>query len=71
MSPEQFRSLFLALANVDRWTLEDVGLIPKGPLGDGKWKRFNSDLTTFVLKLNADQTAVLMALVLPEGQIKP
>ena len=52
MTGRELHRLFLALHNMDRWTLEDEGWITPGKSGDGKWTRFNNNLTTFVLKLS-------------------
>lgn len=72
MTPREIRNLFCALHNMDRWALEDAGLITKGPSGDDRWTRFNSNLTTFVLKLDCEGLEALMRLAMPKpkGDVK-
>lgn len=59
--PNAFRNMFAILHNVAMWDLEDAGIIRKGD--EDKWKRFNRDLTTFVLKLDDARLDALYALV--------
>jgi hypothetical protein len=63
MNAAQFEDMFRRLHNMDRWTLEEAGLITPGPSGDTHWTRFNNNLTTFVLKLSDANIEKLMALV--------
>src|SRR5690349_6215797 len=58
---DAFRNVFAILHNVAMWDLEDAGIIRKGD--EDKWKRFNRDLTTFVLKLDDARLGALYALV--------
>lgn len=63
MDPQTFRNLFGTLHDMNRWDLEEVGVIKAGAVGGSDWKRFNVNLTTFVLKLPQDRLAKLAALV--------
>lgn len=63
MNATKFRTLFEILHNVDLDALEQAGVVTPGAKGGSDWKRFNSDLTTFVLKLPADRLAKLAAMV--------
>lgn len=58
---DAFRNMFAILHNVAMWDLEETGVIKKGD--EAKWKRFNNDLTTFVLKLDDPKLDALYALV--------
>lgn len=58
---DAFRNMFAILHNVAMWDLEEAGIIRKGD--EAKWKRFNNDLTTFVLKLDDPKLNALYALV--------
>lgn len=69
MDAQHFRRMFEVLHNMDRWTLEAAGIISLGPDGGSDWVRFNNDLTTFVLKLDAERVEKLVALVF-ERQVK-
>lgn len=66
MNAKQFRTMFVILHNIDLDTLEKAGVIKPGANGGSDWTRFNSDLTTFVLKLPDDRVAKLAALVAKE-----
>lgn len=68
MNATKFRTLFEILHNMDLDTLEQAGVITPGAKGGSDWKRFNSDLTTFVLKLPADRVAKLAAMVEAEEE---
>ena len=61
IGPDAFRNMFAIWHNLDRWELEEAGLI--APHDDDKWTRFNSNLTTFVLKLDDARLDALYALV--------
>ncbi len=63
MNADQFRDVFYVLHNIDKSDLEAAGVITPGAIGGSDWPRFNSDLTTFVLKLPEDRVAKLAALV--------
>lgn len=65
MDAKQFRNLFWVLHNTDLAMLEKAGVILDDRTGTS-WTRFNSDLTTFVLKLPDDRLAKLAALVAEE-----
>ena len=56
-----FRKMFSVLHNLNMWDLEKAGIISKGD--EARWHRFNTDLTTFVLKLPSDRLANLARLV--------
>lgn len=58
---DAFRNMFAILHNLGRMDLEEAGLIAS--LDDDKWKRFNTNLTTFVLKLDDARLDALYALV--------
>ncbi len=58
---DAFRNMFAILHNLDRWELEEAGLIAAHD--DDKWTRFNSNLTTFVLKLDDARLDALYSLV--------
>lgn len=58
---DALRNMFAILHNVAMWDLEDAGVIRKGD--EDKWRRFNNDLTTFVLKLDDARLGALYALV--------
>ena len=62
MDAKQFRDMFHRLANINRWDLEECGLIPEGKNGDASWTRFNKDLTTFVLKAPTEKLPSLIDL---------
>jgi hypothetical protein len=49
--------------NTDRDTLEDAGIIEKGPSGDTGWKRFNHNFDIFILKLSDEKQEALAGLV--------
>jgi hypothetical protein len=49
--------------NTDRSTLEDAGIIQKGPSGDTGWKRFNHNFDIFILKLDDEKEEALAGLV--------
>ena len=66
MDAKQFRLMFAILHDTDLDTLETAGVITPGAKGGSDWRRFNSDLTTFVLKLPEDRVAKLAALVSAE-----
>ncbi len=66
MTPKQFRTIFMILHNTGLFELEEAGVIIRGANGDKDWTRFNSDLTTFILKLPEDRLAKLAALVAAE-----
>jgi hypothetical protein len=61
VTPKQFRTLFMVLHNMDLDTLVDGGVILDRT--GTNWTRFNSDLTSFVLKLPDDRLAKLATLV--------
>lgn len=62
LTPKLFRELFARLHNVNRWDLEAAGMVKEGPAGQVQWKRFNTDLTRFVLKLPEEKLPALMKL---------
>lgn len=62
ITADQIRDFASFAANCNRWDLSGAGIIPEGDNGDQKWSRFNSDLSTFVLKLNGDQLEAFTAL---------
>lgn len=49
--------------NTDRSALEAKGLIAKGSSGDTGWTRFNHNFDIFILKLSAENQAVLADMV--------
>ncbi|TAX57149.1 hypothetical protein ELI01_18910 [Rhizobium leguminosarum] len=49
--------------NTDRSTLEDAGIIQKGPSGDTGWNRFNHNFDIFILKLDDEKQEALAGLV--------
>jgi hypothetical protein len=64
VTPKQFRTLFAILHNIELAQLVNAGIIN----GDtASWKRFNDNLTTFVLKLSDDHLERLVELVHDEG----
>lgn len=63
MDRASFRDMFHILHNIDLSDLEQVGAITPGARGGSDWRRFNGDLTTFVLKLPADRLERLVALI--------
>jgi hypothetical protein len=63
MSPKSFRTLFAVLHNLNLDQLEKAGVITKGAKGGSDWKRFNDDLTTFILKLRQENLEALFDLV--------
>jgi len=65
MTPKSFRTMFAVLHNLDLAQLVDAGVIDG--INPVQWTRFNSDLTTFVLKLPEDRLAKLLELVKAEG----
>jgi len=66
LTPKQFRTLFAILHNMDLQQLVDAGIMGDGHLST-MWTRFNSDLTSFVLKLPDDRLEKLVTLVHAEG----
>lgn len=67
MDPARFRLMFHVLHNIALWDLEEAGVITPGAKGGSDWKRFNTDLTSFVLKLPSERLEKLWRLV--EGQM--
>lgn len=63
MDASALREQFSILHNLNLWDLEKAGVITPGAKGGSDWKRFNNDLTTFVLKLPADRLAKLATLI--------
>lgn len=63
MSPTALREQFFILHNLNRWDLEEAGVITPGARGGSDWTRFNNNLTTFVLKLPEDRLAKFAALI--------
>ncbi|MES0207887.1 hypothetical protein NKJ93_02155 [Mesorhizobium sp. M0028] len=63
MDAQQFHEMFSILHNIDLFALEQAGVITPGAKGGSDWRRFNNDLTTFVLKLPDDRRRKLWALV--------
>lgn len=63
MHPAALREQFAILHNLNLWDLENADIITPGAKGGSDWKRFNNDLTTFVLKLPPDRLARLAALI--------
>lgn len=63
MTPRRFRNLFAVLANLDLHELEEAGVIHPGAVGGTSWDRWNRDPVMFVLKLNDDRLAKLVALI--------
>lgn len=66
MDAQKFRRMFHVLHNMDLDELLNAGVITPGARGGSDWVRFNTDLTTFVLKLPADRVEKLTALVFGE-----
>jgi hypothetical protein len=63
MNAEQFKDIFHVLHNTDEMDLVAAGVIVKGANGGSDWKRFNDDLTTFILKLRQENLEALFVLV--------
>lgn len=63
MNATALRNQFAILHNLNLWDLEDAGVITPNANGGSDWKRFNSDLTTFVLKLPEDRLEKLATLL--------
>lgn len=63
MDAASFRSMFAVIHALDRWELEDAGVLRKGAVGDSDWTRFNRDIGTYVLKLPADRLEKLVGLI--------
>jgi hypothetical protein len=63
MNPVSFRLMFAVLHNIPLWDLEEAGVITPGAKGGSDWKRFNNDLTSFVLKLPSERLEKLWRLV--------
>jgi hypothetical protein len=51
MNAADFRKLCQVLCNIDKSELEQAGVVRAGQVGGSDWHRFNSDVTTFTLKL--------------------
>lgn len=62
ITADQIRDVASFAGNCPRWDLEKAGIIPAGQNGDLKWKRFNTDFSTFIIKLNGDQLEAFTAL---------
>lgn len=62
ITAEQIRDVASFASNCPRWDLEEAGIIPAGSNGELKWTRFNTDLSTFILKLTGDQLEAFTAL---------
>jgi hypothetical protein len=60
---DRFFETFRVLHNLNLWELEEAGVITPGAKGGSDWKRFNGDLTTFILKLPAARVEKLFLLV--------
>ena len=61
MDAQHFRRMFEVLHNTGMDELVTAGIIEPG--NKKSWIRFNDDLTTFVLKLDAERVEKLVALV--------
>lgn len=62
ITADQIRELASFAGNCPRDDLERVGIIQAGKAGDHKWVRFNTDLSTFILKLTGDQLEAFTSL---------
>ena len=60
---DHFFETFRVLHNLNLWDLEEAGVITPGAKGGSDWKRFNGDLTTFILKLPAARVEKLFLLI--------
>lgn len=63
ITADQIREFASFAGNCPRWDLERAGIIQEGKAGDLKWTRFNTDLSSFVLKLTGDQLEAFTSLV--------
>jgi hypothetical protein len=63
MDTSNLRELFSIFHNLDKHDLEQAGVIEPGKGSDHVWVRFNTDLTTFVLKLSPEKLQKLEELV--------
>lgn len=55
ITADQIRDVASFAGNCPRWDLEEAGIIPTGRNGDLKWTRFNTDFSSFVMKMTGDQ----------------
>lgn len=62
ITADQIRELASFAGNCPRDDLERAGIIQAGKAGDRKWVRFNTDLSTFILKLTGDQLEAFTSL---------
>ena len=62
MNERQFRNLFAILHSIDLCELEKAGVIKPGANGGSDWTRFKLDVGMFILKLDAERRAALLAL---------
>lgn len=62
ITADQIREFASFAGNCPRWDLERAGIIQEGKAGDHKWVRFNTDLSSFVLKLTGDQLEAFTSL---------
>jgi hypothetical protein len=66
MTPRQIKGFAFVMANLDRDTLEQEGVLTPGQVGGSDWKRFNDDPLTFILKLPADRLEKLARVIADE-----
>lgn len=62
ITADQIRDVASFVHNCPRWDLERAGIVQEGNAGDQKWTRFNTDLSSFILKLTGDQLEAFTAL---------
>ena len=66
MTPQELRKFASVMHNLDRDTLEHAGLMNRGQVGGGDWKRFNDEPMMFVLKLPPDKLVALAKIITDE-----
>lgn len=63
MTASELKSLAYTMANIDLDQLQNAGIIKRGQVGGGDWKRYNSDPLMFILKLPQEQLTALAELI--------
>ena len=68
MTAAELKSIAYVMANLDRDTLEQAGILKRGQIGGSDWKRYNDEPLTFILKLPPEKLTVLAEIITSEMQ---
>lgn len=63
MTASELKSLAYAMANLDLDELVNPGIIKRGQVGGGDWKRYNDDPLMFILKLAPERLETLAQVI--------